>query len=119
MVKLIFPEVFIDVDLLKALINSYNPTTKTFHRHTGSVLCTLDRTSFIEAFGFMGQMDVPIDLEDLHGKFRRKRTYFFNNFMLPHILYNIKKARLIPRKVGDFFPLSKFKNYFKNTVYGL
>ena len=54
MAKLIFPKVFIDVDLLKALINSYNPITRAFHRHNGSVLCTLDRTSFIEAFGLMG-----------------------------------------------------------------
>ena len=40
MEKLIFPEVFIDVDLLKALINAYNLTTQTFHRHNESVLCT-------------------------------------------------------------------------------
>ena len=103
MEKLIFLDIFIDVDLLKALINSYNLVTRAFHRHNGSVLCTLDITSFIEAFGLMGQMDVPIDLEDLQGKFGRNKTYFVNNVMLPHILYNVKKAGLIPRKVGDFF----------------
>ena len=69
MEKLIFPKVFIDVDLLKVLINSYNLRTRTFHRHNGSVLCTLDRTSFIDALGLVGQMDVPIDLGDLQGKF--------------------------------------------------
>ena len=39
--------------------------------------------------------------------------------MLPHIPFNVKRAGLIPRKVGDFLPLSRFKNYFKNIVYGL
>ena len=89
MAKLIFPEVFIDVDLLKALINSYNPITRAFHRHNGSVLCTLDRTSFIDAFGLMGQMDVPIDTADLQEKFGRNKTYFVNNVMLPHIPYRV------------------------------
>ena len=65
MEKLIFPKVFIDVDLVKDLINSYNLATKSFHRHNGSILCTIDRTSFIEAFGLEGQMDVPIDIDDL------------------------------------------------------
>jgi len=54
MAKLIFPEVFVDVDLLKSLINAYNPVTRTFHRHNGSGLCTLDKTSFIEAFRLEG-----------------------------------------------------------------
>ena len=33
--------------------------------------------------------------------------------------YNIKKVGKIPRKVGDHFPLSRFKVYFNNIVYGL
>lgn len=39
--------------------------------------------------------------------------------MLPQIPYNVKKVGKIPKKVGDFLPLSKFKNKFRNTVYGL
>ena len=101
MEKLIFLEVVVDVDLLKALISSYNLVTRTFQRHNGSFLCTLDKTSFIEAFGLQGQMDVPIDMEDLQGKFGRNKTYFVNNVMLPHIPYNVKKAGLIRKKVGD------------------
>lgn len=54
--KLIFLEVFVDVDLMKALIQSYNPATKSFHRRDGTILCTLDCASFIEAFGLDGTM---------------------------------------------------------------
>lgn len=54
--KLIFPEVFLDIDLMKALFQCYNPVTKSFHRRDGTVLCTLDRESFIEAFGLTGAM---------------------------------------------------------------
>ena len=52
--KLIMPKAFVDVDLLKKLINSYNAVTRTFHKHNGSILCTLDMTSLIEAFGLEG-----------------------------------------------------------------
>lgn len=39
--------------------------------------------------------------------------------MLPHIPYNIKMARKIQRKGEDHLPLSRFKNFSKNNVYGL
>ena len=93
MEKLIFPKVFVDVNLVKALINSYNLVTKSFNRHNGSILCTLHRTSFIEAFGLEEQMDVPIDIDDLQGKFGRNKTHYLNNVMLPHIRYNVKKRK--------------------------
>ena len=99
MEKLILPKVFLDVDLVKALISSYNPATKSFHRHNGSILCTINMTSFIEAFGLEGQMDVPIDIDDLQGKFERNRSHYVNNVMLPHISYDIKKAGLLLKKL--------------------
>ena len=115
MENLIFLKVFIDVDLVKALINSYNPATKSFHRHNGSILCTIDRTSFIEAFGLEGQMDVPIDVEDLQGRFERNKSHYINNVIKPHIPFSIKKAGQIPKEVEKHLPLSKFKGYFENT----
>ena len=39
--------------------------------------------------------------------------------MLSLIPFRVKQVGLIQRKVGDFLPLIRFKNYFKNTVYGL
>ena len=39
--------------------------------------------------------------------------------MAPHIAYNIKKARKIPKNVEKFLPLRKFEGYFKMIVYGL
>ena len=38
MEKLILFQVFINVDVVKDLINSYNPATRSFHRHNGSIL---------------------------------------------------------------------------------
>lgn len=63
--KLIFQEVLMDIYLVKALIKSYNPAMKYFHRTDGTILCTLDRASFIEAFGLGGVMSEPVDMVDL------------------------------------------------------
>ena len=63
--KLIFPEVFMDVNLMKALFPCYNLGTKSFHRKDRTILYNLDRESFIEAFGLTGAMGQPIDLKDL------------------------------------------------------
>ena len=86
MVKLIFSKVFLDVDLVKDLISSCNPSTKYFHKHDGSILCTIDKTSFIKAFGLEGKMDVPIEIDDLQGKFERNKSHYVNNVMKLHIL---------------------------------
>lgn len=63
--NLIFPEVFLDIDLMKALFKCYNPATKSFHKKDGTVLCTLDHESFMEAFGLSGAMGQPVHLKEL------------------------------------------------------
>lgn len=68
--KLIFPQVFMDVDLMKALFQCYNLVTKSFHKKDGTALYTLDQESFMEAFGLSGAMGQPIDLKDLQRRFK-------------------------------------------------
>ena len=64
LVKIIFSEVYVNIDVVKSLIKSYNPITKSFHWHDKIILCTLDHSSFIKAFGLEGQMSVPIDIDE-------------------------------------------------------
>lgn len=59
------PEVFVDVDLLKALINAYNPVTQSFHKKYRSILCTPNKENFVEVFGLQGPMGRKIKLEDM------------------------------------------------------
>lgn len=110
--KLIFLEVFVDADLVKALIKAYNHVTKAFHKHDGSILCTLDKTSFIEDFGLEGQMSVQIDVDELQVKFKTSKSYYTRKVMIHHILYNLKKVGDIPKEVVDTLPLRKFNGYF-------
>ena len=39
-----------DVDLIKALVKAYNPTTQCFHRKDMSILRRLSKDAFVEAF---------------------------------------------------------------------
>lgn len=66
LVKTIFVEVFVVIDLLKALTKSYNLMTKSFHRYDETIRCTLDHASFIEAFRLDGLiMSEPLYLEKI------------------------------------------------------
>ena len=67
--KLIMLEIYVHVDLIKALVNAYNPTTQSFHRKDMSILCTLSKDAFAEPFDLQGPMSFPINLEKLEATF--------------------------------------------------
>lgn len=117
--KLIFPEVYVDVDLLKALIASYIHAKKSFHKQDRNVLCRLDHASFIEAFGLEGQMSVEVDIQDFREKFQRNVKFYTGNVMIHHIPYELKLDGDIPKKVDKMIPMNKFCNYLQNTIYDL
>ena len=54
--KLIMLEVFVDVDLVKALIKCYNLVNKSFHKKDRKFFLSLDKETFIEAFDLGGPM---------------------------------------------------------------
>lgn len=60
------PEVFVDVDLVKALIKCYNLVNKSFHRRDGSIFLSLDKETFTKAFDLGGPMSLPIEIEKLN-----------------------------------------------------
>ena len=85
-----------DIDLMKALFQCYNPATKSFHRKDGIVLCTLDRESFIEAFGLTGAMGQPLDLKDLQRRFEAHRFYW--KFIIAAYPWRIQEGGRFPKE---------------------
>ena len=67
--KLIKPEVFVDVDLVKALIKAYKLVNHAFHKKDKSELCTMEKGTFIEDFGLGGPLSVPIDSDNFDESF--------------------------------------------------
>ena len=74
--RLLVLEVFVDVDLVKALIKSYNPSIKTFYNEDRSILCCLDKNVVVEAFGLGGTMLKKVDVEYLNKRFKDSTKSF-------------------------------------------
>ena len=77
---------------MKALFRCYNPATKSFHKKDGTILCTFDHESFMEAFGLSGAMGQPVHLKKLQKKFEANPNAFTGNSMLHHIPMDLKRG---------------------------
>ena len=117
--KLLVPEVFMDVDLVKALVKAYEPTTRTFYNVDRSILCYLDKIAVVEAFGLDGPMSKKIDVEYLNKRFKESTNSFTKGAMKRHIIRDRLEVEDIPKKLTTTMPMEYFKPYFQNTVYGL
>ena len=84
--KLLAPEVFVDVDLMKVLIKAYKPAIKTFYNEDRSMLCCLDKNALVEAFGLNGSMSKKVDMEYLNKRFKESTNSFTKTAMKRHII---------------------------------
>ena len=117
--KLLALEVFLDVDLVKALVKAYEPAMRTFYNADRSILCCLDKIAVVEAFGLDGPMSKKIYLEYLNKRFKESTNSFTKGAMKRHIIRDRLEVKDIPKKLTTTMPMEYFKPYFQNTVYGL
>ena len=105
-------EVFVDVDLVKALIKAYNLSTRTFYNEDRSILCCLDKNVVIEAFGLGGPMLRKIDVEYLNKRFKESTKSFTKGAMKRNIIKDRLDVGDIPKKLKTTMPMEYFKPYF-------
>ena len=74
------------MDLVKVLIKSYNPSTKTFYNEDKSILCRLDENVVVEAFGLEGPMSRKVDVKYLNKIFKDNTNSFTQETMKRHII---------------------------------
>ena len=110
--KLLAPEVFVDVDLMKELIKAYNLATKTFYNEDRSILCCLDRNVVVEAFGLDGPMSKKVEMEYLNKRFKESTNSFTKVAMKRHIIQDWLDVGDIPKKLTTTMPMEYFKPYF-------
>ena len=110
--KLLAPEVFLDVDLVKALVKAYELATRTFYNADRSILCCLDKIAVVEAFGLDGPMSKKIDLEYLNKRFKESTNSFTKGAMKRHIIRDRLEVGDIPKRLTTTVPLEYFKPYF-------
>lgn len=110
--KLIMPEIIVDIDLVKALIKAYNPLTHRFHKKYKSILCTLDRETFIELFDLGGPMTKITEQDKINETFKNQKSFFTSRVMRRHIPKSRKERDEFPKKVGYLMPLDFLSTYF-------
>jgi hypothetical protein len=79
------PEVFVDVDLVKALITYYILGRESFHRKDRSIFFPLDKETLIEVFNLGGPISLPIDIEILNENFKSHKNLYMGRVMTTHI----------------------------------
>ena len=103
--KLLALEVFVYMNLVKALIKSYNPATKTFYNEDKSILCYLDKNIVVKAFGLEGPMSKKMDVEYLNKRLKDSTNSFTKVAMKRHIIWDRLDARDIPKKLTTIVPM--------------
>ena len=107
--RLLEPKVFVDVDLVKGLIKSYNLSTKTFYNEDRSILYFLDKNVVIKSFGLGGPMSKKVDVEYLNKRCKESANFFTKETMKRHIIRDRLDARDIPKKLTTIVPMEYFK----------
>ena len=98
--------------MLKALIKSYNTSTKTFYNEDRSILCYLDRNDVVEAFGLGGPMSKKVDVEYLNKRFKDNTNSFTKVEIKRHIIRDRLDVGHIPKKLTTTVPMEYFNPYF-------
>ena len=93
---LLEPKVFVDVDLVKALIKAYNLATKIFYNEDKSILCYLDKNTVVDTFGLDGPMSKRVDVEYLNKRFKGSTNSFTKVVMKRHAIQDRLDAGDIP-----------------------
>ena len=101
-------EVIIDVDLVKALIKSYNPKTKALHKKDMGVLCRLDRETFSKFFDLGGPLMKKIEKEKMNETFKNSKNFYTGTIMRRHVPKSKKEKGEFPKKVGELMQLELF-----------
>ena len=82
------PKVFVDVELVTALIKAYELATRTFYTKYKSVFCCLDKNAVVEAFSLDGPMSKKVDVKYLNKRFKESTNSFTKGAIKRHIIHD-------------------------------
>lgn len=118
--KLIVPNVFIEIEIIKSLSHSYHAPTKIVRLPNGECLVDVTRDAIIKCFKLNKQVVTEVNLVKLEQEYKRlRRTY--QGYELPLHMKRGDDNRKIPIPSSKVEPLQvlEFQVYFKNTYHAL
>lgn len=123
--KLVVPNVFVDVELMKALVNCYNPRTKTICDYRGNTLVVINKQTIDMVFDLDWEVEESIDMKKLSQEFFSLEN-IYRTWRLPvhrpkvgGSFVQFGKSDKVPFDVNHFHPYFKYTYYTAAQVLGI
>lgn len=107
--KQIVPNIFIDIELIKALSHSYHSPTKIFRLPNGGCLVDVSREAIIKCVNLNKQVVTEVNLVKLEQEYKRIRRKYGSDELLLHMkrgdnnkMLPITSSKMEPFLVSDF-----------------
>jgi hypothetical protein len=119
MAKLIVPDIYVDIGLIRELAKNYCPVARVIRKKNKETLVSIDRRSVAEVFGITGALCTDIDLTKIKADYA-KREHLIKKYEMPKFMPRVdRKLVKIPDNFKPPFDLSVFHHYVKCTAYGV
>lgn len=110
-----------DVDLLREVVDKYDPISRVVRGRKGEVPSSIQREEFQEVFELCEPSAFlePINLEELKKEYEKTR-YLVRERLLPsHLAKAVDTHYYIGTSVEEPFPIDAFAHHFKATFFTL
>lgn len=115
--KLVMPNVFVNIELIRALEKNYNPKTRVIHWHNGSQFMIITRDYIFMVFQLDASLEMKLRLRELLEYCSMDTSY--KRWKLPlHRPKGLGKQpmRFASNEKPPFF-VELFEEYYQNTYY--
>lgn len=118
--KLIVPNIFVEVDLIKAVVECDDPDLRIIRRKKGTPLMDITKSHIVRTFRLNPSATVSIHFNALCQEYERDKYGYMNYILSRHRRKDLgKKGVNFTPKEFEPFNCDEFEDYFKNTYFGL
>lgn len=119
--KLMVPNFFMHVDLLRAVADKYVHFSRVIRENYGEVLLTIRREEFQEFFDLYEPFVsmIQVNLEEIKVEYHRTKGFVTSNLLPPNLEKEEKTSYHIGPSSVEPFPIGSFAKYLQATFFSL
>lgn len=119
--KLLVPNVFMDIDLLKAIANRYDPISRVISGDEGEIMLTIKREEFQEIFDLYEPSAnlVQVCLNELKAEYYKIKGFITTYFLPIHLEKVGQTTYYIGPSSEETFTIGAFSPYFQATFFSM
>lgn len=121
MEKLVVPNVFPDIDLLRVVASRYDPDSWTVRDSDGEVMLTINKEEFQQVFDLSDPSTsmTPIDAEAFKAEYEMSHAFFRTKLLHPHLARARGQRYQIDQDEQEPLRIECFAKHFLGTYYSL